>query len=80
MAWQVDSQILEVGPVAETNSDVPTSLKLKFSGSILVEVDATMPSGTEYVFQAAEHLARFVAVSLEIGGSCQTQAACWEWA
>ncbi len=58
MAWHEDSQILEVGPVDETNADLPIGLKLRFSGTTLVEIDATMPSGTEYVFQATEHVDR----------------------
>jgi hypothetical protein len=58
MAWHEDAQVLEVGPVAETDAALPIGLQLRFSGTNLVEVDATMPSGTEYAFQVAEHVAR----------------------
>ena len=52
MSWQENEQILTVGPVSPTAPELPVSLTLRFNGLNLGEVEAIMPSGTRYQFQA----------------------------
>ncbi len=52
MSWQENEQILTVGPVSPTAPELPVSLTLRFNGLNLSEVEATVPSGTRYQFQA----------------------------
>jgi hypothetical protein len=52
MSWQETEQILTVGPVSPTAPELPVSLTLRFNELNLSEVEATIPSGTRYKFQA----------------------------
>jgi len=52
LTWNPTDQILVAGPVPITSPNLPTELRLHFDGSSLVDVEATMPSGTAYQLSA----------------------------
>lgn len=53
MSWSAGEQTLIVGPVPETAPGLPVALSLRFDGTMLTSVEAALPSGTRYHFQAA---------------------------
>jgi hypothetical protein len=53
MTWQADQETLAIGPVPTTLSTLPTALAFRFSDTLLVSVEATMPSGNDYVFDVS---------------------------
>jgi hypothetical protein len=52
LSWNATEQVLVAGPVPLTSPNLPTEVRLHFDGSSLVDVQATMPSGTAYRFSA----------------------------
>jgi hypothetical protein len=47
---------LLVGPVPATDPALPVALHLHFVGNVLGDVEATSPSGADYLFSAAPHV------------------------
>jgi hypothetical protein len=56
MSWQEQPQTLLVGPVPATDPALPVALHLHFVGNVLGDVEATSPSGADYLFSAAPHV------------------------
>src|SRR5882724_3455653 len=59
LSWNAADQVLMAGPVPITSPNIPTTLRLHFaspSGSTLVDVEATMPSGLVYRFSATPRI------------------------
>jgi len=52
MVWEETLSTLSVGPVPATSPSIPTTLRLHFADNALVSVEATLPSGNSYVFDA----------------------------
>ena len=52
MSWNAADQTLVVGPVPETERRLPVALRLHFDGTVVRSVEADMPSGAQYQFQA----------------------------
>jgi hypothetical protein len=52
MSWNAAEQTLLVGPVPETAPGLPVALRLRFDGTGLASVEATMAAGLRYHFQA----------------------------
>jgi hypothetical protein len=51
VSWNTAEQTLVVGPVPETAPGLPVALRLRFDGTGLASVEATMASGLRYHFQ-----------------------------
>jgi hypothetical protein len=54
--WNETEQALTVGPVPTTTPELPIGLVLRFEATVLRAVEATMPSGADYFFDAAPRL------------------------
>lgn len=53
MRWSEAESILEIGPVPETVPGIAVQLRLRFDGSTLQSVEATLPSGERQRFSAS---------------------------
>jgi len=51
-SWNAATQTLTFGPVPETAPALPVALAVRFEGTVVTTVDATMASGATYHFQA----------------------------
>jgi hypothetical protein len=50
MVWREDDTTLVVGPVPETQPDLPVALEFHFDTTWLESIDVWMPSGNHYSF------------------------------